>query len=69
MIRTKDLEEFIKDGNFDVGYGELPRCDIKDIKGLYQEYCAEIVARLRAYDKLKESIEKLCRDLSNGIDK
>lgn len=32
-------------------------------------YKAEIVARLRAYDKLKESIEKLIATMSNEVDK
>lgn len=58
MIRTKDLVEFIE-GIQTTYY----------IKHDLRECCLEIVARLRAFDKLKESIEKLCRRLSNEVDK
>ena len=57
MIRTKDLVEFIKS---------------KEIRTIYHnevEYIAEIVARLQAYDELRESIEKLTKELSFQISK
>jgi len=63
MIRTKDLISFLSHGLHNLDYTNKKTCD------MYVEYEAEIVARLRAYDKLKESIEKLCRDLSNGVDR
>jgi len=56
MIRTKDLVGYINKW-------------LTNRSPIDMEYRAEIVARLRAYDKLKESIEKLCRDLSNGVDR
>jgi len=52
MIRTKDLEEFI-------GAWLVVR------NPLQGEYKLEIVARLKAFDKLKESIEKLLAQTSN----
>jgi len=55
MMRTKDLIEFLKAGEV---YDDEDR-----------EYMEEAIKRLRAYDKLKESIEKLCCDLSSGVDK
>jgi len=55
MIETRDLVEYVK--------GSITNCD------LHQEYIAEIVARLRAFDKLKESIENLLARLSNEGDK
>ena len=58
MIETRDLVEFVR---ANVNYNDPAPIDM--------EYREEVVARLRAYDKLKESIEKLCRDLSNGVDK
>ncbi len=61
MIETKHLIEFMRD-TIDFS-NEVP-----DIQDLYNEYIAEIVARLRAYDKLIESLEKLCHRLSNGVD-
>ena len=57
MIRTKDLVEFMKS---------------KEIRTIYHEegeYRAEIVRRLEMYDEMKTGIEKLCHDLSNGVDK
>jgi hypothetical protein len=56
MIRTKDLVDMI-------------RTIESKFSGSYKEYLYEIVARLRAYDKLKESIEKLLARVSNGVDK
>ena len=58
MIETKDLEKFLR-GN--VNYNYPNKIDI--------EYMEEIVARLRAYDKLKESIEKLIATISSEVDK
>jgi len=59
MIRTKDVIEFMENR---VGktfiYVEWDK-----------EMVCEIIARLRAYDKLKESIEKLLARVSNGVDK
>ena len=65
MIETKHLEEFINDAS-DIYISEVCNNDyhVKII-----EYCNEIVARLRAYDKLIESIEKLLARVSNGVDK
>lgn len=59
MIETKDLTEYVRNTN-------TGNAGVADIE---MEYRAEIVARLRAFDKLKESIEKLCYRLSNGGDK
>ena len=58
MIETKDLLAFM-----DVIRIYYARGDEE------KERISEIVARLRAYDKLKEGIERLCRRLSNRIDK
>ena len=58
MIETKDLVEFIRNEVFPV------HCQTDK-----HEYMAEIVARLRAYDKLKESIENLIARMSSGVDK
>lgn len=56
MIKTRDLVEFIR---------ELP------LKFSYEhmEYWTEIIVRLRAFDKLKESIEKMIAMMSGGVDK
>ena len=60
MIRTKDLEGFMRETR-------LESISSLDHKG--QEYCHEIVGRLRAYDKLKESIENLLAPKSSEVDK
>ena len=52
MTRTQDLVEYIKNVN-------TGNAGVTDIEIGYR---AEIVARLRAHDKLKESIEKMIRD-------
>ena len=54
MIETKELKYYLEEN--------MPNGDLD------REYTYEIVARLRAYDKLIESIEKLCHRLSNGVD-
>ena len=59
MIKTRNLIGFMKDKNVAI---------IIDAP-VGKEYRAEIITRLRAFDKLKDSIEKLCRHLSNGVDK
>jgi len=60
MIQTKDLEEFIT--HINTGNNMLAHSEI--------EYIAEIVARLKERDKLKEGIEieRLCLKLSNEVD-
>ena len=55
-IETKDLVEFIRNLPLKFSYEHM-------------EHWTEIIVRLRAFDKLKESIEKLCRRLSNEVDK
>ena len=65
MIKTKDLEQFIN--------GVCNRTfPVETEKEWMLEYRQEIVVRLRAYDTLKEGIEKLIAKLcpeSIGIDK
>jgi energy-coupling factor transporter ATP-binding protein EcfA2 len=61
MIRTEDLVGFFDNIIYHPEQTDYTPNEI-------EEYTHEIVARLRAYDKLKESIEKLCRDLSSGVD-
>lgn len=62
MIKTKDL----------VGFMNNPMVMFWE-QGLSREmaieYKREIVARLRAFDKLKESIEKMIATLSSGVDR
>lgn len=57
MIRTKHLVEFMRGSPL---FHDTP---------LTLEYRAEIVARLEAFDKLKESIGKLLATVSGGVDK
>jgi len=47
----------------------LKDCNWKETKIRYNEAHKQIVARLRAFDKLKKEIEKLCQRLSGGVDK
>jgi len=58
MIRTKDLENFM--------YYELLHTPFGHTQE--REYIYKIVARLRAYDKLKEGVERLLARVSNGVD-
>ena len=58
MIRTKDLVNFMN-----IRVGQTFRYEEID-----KEMVLEIVARLRAYDKLKERIEKLIATMSNVVD-
>ena len=46
MIKTKDLEEYIKK--------HLPDC-----YGVYKEYDQEIIKRLRERDELKKELDEL----------
>lgn len=55
MIRTKDLVEYM----------EKER--VLNFTPWEREYKLEIVARLRAFDKLKESIENLLARMSNEV--
>ena len=59
MIRTKDLLDFLYSKFFVADYNEDEA----------REYLNEIVARLKSYDKLIESIEKLLARVSGGVDK
>ena len=61
MIETKHLVEFMN-------HREDEHSEKMYTEDAYQEYCAEIVARLKAFDKLKEEIEKLCQRLSNEVE-
>lgn len=60
MIKTQDLIEFIRKTRLE---------SISSLDHQGQEYYQEIVARLKAFDKLRESIEKVCHNLSNRVDK
>ena len=53
MIRTKDLVEFMRKENM------IPAHKFNDEDVEKIEYREEIIKRLGAYDKLKESIEEL----------
>jgi len=55
VIKTKDLVEFVRE---EIGE-TIPQTGRR-------EYLAEIVVRLRAFDKLKEEIEKLLVRMSNA---
>ena len=59
MIRTKDLEEFV---NALVVYGT--KCYSPPI----EEYRAEIIKRLRAYDRICRDLKQVIATLSNGVD-
>ena len=62
MIRTKDLEEYVRTIN-------TGNAGVTDIE---VEYRAGIIKRLRAYDRICHDLElmitKLCPDLSNRGD-
>ena len=49
MIETKDLIEYVR--------GDITNSD------LHKEYIREIAARLKAFDKLKEALEKMVERL------
>lgn len=58
MIGTKDLIEYVRTIN--TGNAGVTDVEVK--------YRTEIVARLCAYDKLKEGIEELCYQLTSVVD-
>lgn len=55
MIDTRDLVEYVRN-------------NLDSLTPMTAEYKAQIVARLRAYDSLKEGIEKLIARMSNTVD-
>ena len=62
MIRTKDLEEYVRTLNT----GNAGGTDVEI------EWRAEIIKRLRAYDRICHDLEQLIAKLfpeSNGVDK
>ena len=64
MIRTKDLVEFIKEGDTRTIY-----CNEEVEKEVEQEYRAEIIKRLRAYDRICHDLKQMITTLSNRVDK